>query len=89
MAQDMGKFGFVGGVTPTVPAKVVAWLATSPEAETYVGKTIEAQQFCEERNLMPGWDGPFISLAETINYDHAGYNRDMIGKAQREAAAKA
>lgn len=89
MAQDMGAFGFVGGVTPTVPAKVAAWLATSPDAPALSGETIEAQQFCHERGLLPGWDGPFVSLSETIRYDHAGYNRDRIGLAQREAAAPA
>ncbi|HTH28497.1 MAG TPA: SDR family oxidoreductase [Sphingobium sp.] len=89
MAQDMGKFGFVGGVTPYVPAKVVAWLATNPEADAFNGKTIEAQQFCHERGLMPGWEGPFVSKVETINYDYAGYNRDQIGKRERAALAAA
>jgi NAD(P)-dependent dehydrogenase (short-subunit alcohol dehydrogenase family) len=87
MVQDMGKFGFVGGVPPVVPAKVAAWLATSPDALAFSGETIEAQQFCDERDLLPGWEGPFVSLTETIRYDHAGYNRDQIGIAQREAAA--
>lgn len=86
MAQDMGKFGFVGGVTPTVPARVAVWLATDPGAQALAGETIEAQQFCHERGLLPEWEGPFVSLKETIRYDHAGYNRDQIGIAQREAA---
>ena len=89
MAQDMGSFGFFGGVAPIVPAKVVAWLATSPEAPSLSGTTIEAQQFCEERDLLPGWEGPFVSTAETVRYDRAGYHRDLIAIAQRKAAATA
>lgn len=88
MAQDMGSFGFSGGVAPVVPAKVAVWLATDPEAPAFSGDTIEAQQFCHERNLLPGWEGPFVSTAETIRYDRAGYHRDLIAIAQREAAAR-
>lgn len=85
MAQDMKKFGFVGGVTPTVPAKVVAWLATNPEAKKFNGETIEAQHFCWERNLYPEWkEGPFVSKTETIDYDLAGYNRAHINDGMRK-----
>ena len=58
--QDMGKFGFdtSTGAAPIIPAKVVLWLATAPEAKQYSGRLIEAQEFCEARNLMPGWKKP-------------------------------
>jgi NAD(P)-dependent dehydrogenase (short-subunit alcohol dehydrogenase family) len=58
MAQDMGNFGFVGGAPPAVPAKVVRWLCTSPDSDEFKGKNIEAQEFCYERGLLPGWEGP-------------------------------
>jgi NAD(P)-dependent dehydrogenase (short-subunit alcohol dehydrogenase family) len=59
MAQDMRVFGFASdGAPPAVPAKVVRWLCTSPEADAYNGMTIEAQNFCHERGLLPGWAGP-------------------------------
>jgi len=59
MKQDMGEFGFGdSGAPPTVPAKVVRWVCTNPEAEQYSGQTIAAQPFCHERGLLPGWNGP-------------------------------
>jgi NAD(P)-dependent dehydrogenase (short-subunit alcohol dehydrogenase family) len=62
MKQDMGEFGFgTSGAAPIVPAKVVRWLCTDPEARQYSGKTIAAQPFCLERGLLPGWSGPAAS----------------------------
>lgn len=46
------------GSPATVPAAVVAWLATSPEAPAMSGQTISAQRFCKERHLVPGWPPP-------------------------------
>jgi NAD(P)-dependent dehydrogenase (short-subunit alcohol dehydrogenase family) len=43
------------GAPPEVPAAVIAWLASDPEAAELAGKTIDAQRLCEERNLLPGW----------------------------------
>jgi NAD(P)-dependent dehydrogenase (short-subunit alcohol dehydrogenase family) len=43
------------GAPPEVPAAVVAWLATSPEAAAFAGRTIESTPFCKERGLVPGW----------------------------------
>jgi NAD(P)-dependent dehydrogenase (short-subunit alcohol dehydrogenase family) len=57
--QDMGEFGFGDkGAPPIVPAKVVRWVCTDPEAEALCGQTIEAQPFCHEHGLLPGWRGP-------------------------------
>jgi hypothetical protein len=36
---------------------VVAWLMTDPEADSMNGQNIEAQDFCRERRLVPGWSG--------------------------------
>jgi NAD(P)-dependent dehydrogenase (short-subunit alcohol dehydrogenase family) len=40
---------------PSVPASVVAWLATSPEASEHNGATFTAQRVARERNLHPDW----------------------------------
>jgi NAD(P)-dependent dehydrogenase (short-subunit alcohol dehydrogenase family) len=59
IAQDMAKFGFgPDGEPPEVPGAVAAWLATSDEAADFNGQTVIAQQFCVERQLVPGWAGP-------------------------------
>jgi len=46
-----------GGAPIIVPATVIAWLATNPEAIAMSGQTIYAQAFCAERGLVPGWTG--------------------------------
>jgi len=38
-----------------VVGEVAYWLATSPEADALNGKTIEGQDLCRERNLLPSW----------------------------------
>ncbi|WP_217429611.1 SDR family NAD(P)-dependent oxidoreductase [Sphingomonas bacterium] len=60
IAQDMRQFGFsaTSGAPPEVVAEVVLWLATSPEAVALNGGNIQAQPFCHERGLLPGWGGP-------------------------------
>ncbi len=57
MAMDMGAFGFDASqaAPPDVVGAVVAWLATEPEADAMNGSNIEAQDFCRERGLVPGW----------------------------------
>lgn len=44
-----------GGAPPTVPAAVVAWLATAPEARELNGTTIAAQRHCLKHQLLPEW----------------------------------
>ena len=57
MAMDMAQFGFDSsqGAPPDVVGAVVAWLATAPEAAAMNGTNVEAQDFCRERGLLPGW----------------------------------
>ncbi|HKA13945.1 MAG TPA: SDR family oxidoreductase [Myxococcota bacterium] len=69
---DMGEFGFTGGAPPDVMGAVAAWFATSDEAFSLNGQTIEAQYFCHERKLLPGWEGPWVGSAIATNYDLAG-----------------
>lgn len=53
MVEDYAeKFG---GAPPTVPAAVVAWLATSPDASELNGTTISAQRHCLKHQLLPEW----------------------------------
>jgi NAD(P)-dependent dehydrogenase (short-subunit alcohol dehydrogenase family) len=75
--QDMAKFGFDaddGSAPPAVPAKVVRWLCTSPEAEALNGENIEAQQFCHERGLLLGWKGPTLPKELGVVMDLSGYH---------------
>jgi NAD(P)-dependent dehydrogenase (short-subunit alcohol dehydrogenase family) len=85
IAADMAEFGFANsGAPPDVVGAVVAWLATSPEAPAYSGKTIEAQFFCHERALLPGWPGPTPNTHE-LAYEKAGAELERL---ERELAAR-
>lgn len=55
--QDMKEFGSGDdfGEPGEVIGEVVQWLATSREADRYNGQCIEAQNFCHNHNLLPGW----------------------------------
>jgi NAD(P)-dependent dehydrogenase (short-subunit alcohol dehydrogenase family) len=56
MAHDMAAFGFdASGAPPDVVGSVVAWLVTDPAAAQPNGRSIEAQEVCAERGLVPGW----------------------------------
>jgi NAD(P)-dependent dehydrogenase (short-subunit alcohol dehydrogenase family) len=72
IAADMAEFGIENvGAPADVIGAVVAWLATDPEAEQLNGQNIEAQFFCHERGLLPGWEGPRVNEAP-IRYDLSG-----------------
>ena len=72
IAQDMAKFGIENaGAPPEVVGVVVAWLCTSDEADAFNGVNIEAQYFCHERGLLPGWSGP-RPHDNNIRYDRSG-----------------
>ena len=70
--QDMAKFGFdLEGAPVDVSGAVVKWLVTSPDAKKFNGKTMYAQHFCHENNLLPGWTGP-KHLGRMSTYDYSG-----------------
>jgi NAD(P)-dependent dehydrogenase (short-subunit alcohol dehydrogenase family) len=72
IGQDMAKFGIQNNGAPMeVMGKVVRWLCTDPGAAALNGTNIEAQYFCHERGLLPGWDGPRV-LDNNIRYDRSG-----------------
>jgi hypothetical protein len=54
-----------------VMGKVVRWLCTDLEADSYNGRNIEAQFFCHERGLLPGWEGPRV-MENNIRLDTSG-----------------
>lgn len=55
--EGADKFsGTFAGAGPDVPAKVIAWLASSDEAtELCGGRHVDAQRVCEERQLIEGF----------------------------------
>jgi NAD(P)-dependent dehydrogenase (short-subunit alcohol dehydrogenase family) len=56
MIHDMAAFGFdASGAPPDVVGAVVAWLVTDPAAAQPNGRSVEAQDVCAERGLLPGW----------------------------------
>jgi NAD(P)-dependent dehydrogenase (short-subunit alcohol dehydrogenase family) len=57
IAIDMARFGFDAstGAPPQVPAAVIRWLVTAPEARALNGTNVEAQEVCRELGLVPGW----------------------------------
>jgi NAD(P)-dependent dehydrogenase (short-subunit alcohol dehydrogenase family) len=54
--------GNYGAEPPEATAAVVAWLASSPDAISMVGKWIFAPKLCADRGLLPGW--PPANLAD-------------------------
>jgi len=54
-AAALGLEGKYPGAPPSVPAAVIAWLASSPDALALNGQMITAQRFAKERDLHPRW----------------------------------
>lgn len=54
-AAANGLAGHYRGAPPSVPACVIAWLATSPEADALNGQAVRAQKLALERHLHPDW----------------------------------
>jgi NAD(P)-dependent dehydrogenase (short-subunit alcohol dehydrogenase family) len=74
IAQDMAKYGFEDTGEPAEVVGVVArWLASSDEAEQFNGQTVFAQEFCVERNLLPGYAGPKPTSGN--RWDLSGYHK--------------
>jgi NAD(P)-dependent dehydrogenase (short-subunit alcohol dehydrogenase family) len=86
IGQDMAKFGITNqGAPMEVMGKVVRWLCTDPEADQYNGRNIEAQFFCHERGLLPGWEGPRV-MDNNIRLDTSGAD---LQKLEDDLAASA
>ncbi|MCB0994971.1 MAG: SDR family oxidoreductase [Acidimicrobiales bacterium] len=84
IAADMAEFGIENNGAPAdVMGAVVAWLVTDPESDEWNGRNIEAQFFCHERGLLPGWEGPRVNEAP-IRYDRSGQILDDLERELRE-----
>ena len=57
--DDLGLQSY-RGAPPSVPAAVIAWLATAPEADELNGQTVKAQRVALERGLHRDWRGPTV-----------------------------
>lgn len=61
---DKGIVALRNGVaSPEVPAAVLCWLATAPEAAGFQRRTIQAQPFALEHGIVPDWREPAARLA--------------------------
>ena len=61
MQQSALRAGFAeqwGGAPPQVPASVIAWLLTHPDAAQWHGRMVSAQKLCKELGLVEGWPKP-------------------------------
>jgi NAD(P)-dependent dehydrogenase (short-subunit alcohol dehydrogenase family) len=85
IGQDMAKFGIKNDGAPMeVPAKVVRWLCTEPGADKYLYETVEMQNFCDEKNLLPGWSGPWKPPPGNGNHpDLSAYNLQRLNKGEK------
>ena len=54
-AAALGLEGVYPGAPPSVPASVITWVATAPEAGEMSGETISAQRFARQHDLHPPW----------------------------------
>jgi NAD(P)-dependent dehydrogenase (short-subunit alcohol dehydrogenase family) len=57
-AAALGLEGRYPGAPPSVPASVIVWLATSPEAAEMNGQMVSAQRFAKQRGIHPDWRRP-------------------------------
>ncbi|MCU1396678.1 MAG: oxidoreductase [Ilumatobacteraceae bacterium] len=55
LRPDDAFSGNYGSEPAEATGAVVAWLATSPDATSMVGKWIYAPKLCADRGLLPGW----------------------------------
>lgn len=54
-AARLGLDGHYQGAPPSAPAAAVTWLATSPDAATLNGQTVNGLKLALEKNLHPDW----------------------------------
>jgi hypothetical protein len=72
-----------GGAPPDVMGAVVAWFATSAEAWARNGEAIEAQYFCHELELLPGWEGAWVGAALATKYERPGARLSELEERRR------
>ena len=47
---------YFAGDPPEVAGVVIAWLATSPDSDRFLGRIVHAQAACARHGLLPGWE---------------------------------
>ena len=55
LGEDGALFKQIGPAPPEVPAQVMLWLATNKDAPEYQRRTINAQPFALQHNIVPPW----------------------------------
>lgn len=55
LGEDGALFKKIGAAPPEVPAQVMLWLATNKDAPEYQRRTINAQPFALQHNIVPPW----------------------------------
>lgn len=55
LGEDGTLFKQIGAAPPEVPAQVMLWLATNKDAPEYQRRTINAQPFALQHNIVPPW----------------------------------
>ena len=55
LGEDGALFKQIGAAPPEVPAQVMLWLATNKDAPEYQRRTINAQPFALQHNIVPPW----------------------------------
>lgn len=55
LGENSAMAAAYGSAPPEVPAAVIRWLATEPEAIEFLGKTVHAQSLARNKGLVQGW----------------------------------
>jgi hypothetical protein len=59
LQSDVGEtYRHMAGAPPEMIGTAIVWIATSPEADRFLGKTVHAQKLVADRGLLPGWPPP-------------------------------
>ncbi len=59
LQSDAGEsYRHMAGAPPEVIGAAIVWIATSPEADRFLGKTVHAQKLVRDRGLLPGCPPP-------------------------------
>src|SRR5262249_51890308 len=74
------------GAPPEAIGAVVVWLADSPDAVRFNGKTVEAHHLCHVLGLLPDWLGP-VPNTSPMSSDHAAAFAERLELELRAAFA--
>ena len=75
------------GAPPEAIGAVAVWLADSPDAARFNGKTVEAQHLCHVLGLLPAWPGP-VPNTSPMTFDRAAAFAEQLEQELRTASAQ-